>query len=234
MAAPRRRRRPKRYHHGNLKPLFLKVALEVLESEGLEKLSLRRVSMLVGVSHSAPYNHFPNRQSLLVALAVEGFGRLFTRMRSATDSVGPGDFFSALGQEYFSFAKENPNLFGLMFSRLVFPFSVYSELRQVSSEAFETLVEAAGAFADPGQKAGLSLGERTTVALAAWALSHGATLLIMNQGIEWEGDTAESPQDLMDRLGHSFSAALNLQLSLAERDAESGEAGSTERPSGSP
>ena len=69
--SPRKRRKPDRYHHGNLRPVLLEVAGEILESEGVDGLRLIKVAELADVSASAPYNHFKSRKSLLIALAAE-------------------------------------------------------------------------------------------------------------------------------------------------------------------
>ena len=63
-----------RYHHGDLRNALLDAARAILEEESLANLSLRAVARRAGVSHAAPYRHFPNHESLLVELAHEGFG----------------------------------------------------------------------------------------------------------------------------------------------------------------
>ena len=222
MAAPRRRRRPQRYHHGNLKPVLLQVAMDVLETEGIEKLTLRRITELAGVSHSAPYNHFPTRQSLLIALATEGFHRLLahqqTVMESSASGGNPGERILALGRSYFLFAKDHPNLFDLMFSHHVSPVSKHPELYRVSSETFGTLTTAIDEFADQFPDSSLKPIEKSTAAFAAWALSHGVTTLVLSQAIEMERATADSPRQLMDQLNSFLFAALTLSLSAPPQD----------------
>ena len=60
------------YHHGDLRAALLQAAGEILEKEGLEALSLREAARRAGVSHNAPYRHFPDRDSLLAALVAQG------------------------------------------------------------------------------------------------------------------------------------------------------------------
>src|ERR1700678_1614444 len=63
-------------HHGDLRNALRQAARSILEEEGLGALSLRAVARKAGVSHAAPYRHFPNHEALLVELALEGFAEL--------------------------------------------------------------------------------------------------------------------------------------------------------------
>src|SRR2546422_330429 len=64
------------YHHGDLPAALLRAAGKTLERRGIAALSLREAARRAGVSHNAPYRHFPDREALLAALAAEGFAHL--------------------------------------------------------------------------------------------------------------------------------------------------------------
>src|SRR5689334_19621575 len=104
-------RRKRSYHHGDLHSALLLTAGKMLEKEGLEALTLREVARRAGVSHSAPYRHFAEREALLAALAAEGFERLGAAQRKAAEAGG----LRAMGEAYVAFALENPQRFRLMF-----------------------------------------------------------------------------------------------------------------------
>lgn len=108
----------KKYHHGNLKPALVQAGLDILEAEGLEKLSLRACADRVGVSHTAPKNHFGNVTGLLSAIAAEGYRQLHVMMeQEAGEGAGPEARRSAAFRSYVAFAQAHPALFELMFSR---------------------------------------------------------------------------------------------------------------------
>ena len=65
-----------RYHHGDLRTTLLRAAEAHIALEGTERLSLRALAREAGVSATAPYRHFDDRQALLVALATDGFDEL--------------------------------------------------------------------------------------------------------------------------------------------------------------
>src|SRR4051812_47242054 len=63
----------KAYHHGDLRTALLASAAELLDEGGAEAVSLRECGRRAGVSHAAPYRHFPTKEALLIALSDEGF-----------------------------------------------------------------------------------------------------------------------------------------------------------------
>ena len=56
-----------------LKAACLKAAREAIAEHGLEQLSLREVARRLGVSHQAPYKHFPSRDHLLAEVIRQCF-----------------------------------------------------------------------------------------------------------------------------------------------------------------
>src|SRR5436190_4890383 len=76
------------YHHGDLRNGLLDAARAILEEESLADLSLRAVARRAGVSHAAPYRHFPNHEALLVELATEGFSELRDNIVAASKMSG--------------------------------------------------------------------------------------------------------------------------------------------------
>src|SRR6478609_9883931 len=77
------------YHHGDLRNGLLEAARAILEEESLAALTLRAVARKAGVSHAAPYRHFPNHEALLVELSVEGFQELRQYIVEAAKISGP-------------------------------------------------------------------------------------------------------------------------------------------------
>jgi AcrR family transcriptional regulator len=114
--APMQQSRP--YHHGNLRQALLEQAMVALRDGGIDELSLRELARAVGVSHAAPRRHFPDRQALLDALAIEGFARLGADMR---DAVANGDqafepTLQRCAHAYVTFATTDAALLEVMFA----------------------------------------------------------------------------------------------------------------------
>jgi AcrR family transcriptional regulator len=110
--------KPKTYHHGDLRSALLTSAEAMLERVGAEELSLRELTREIGVSSNAPRRHFPSKQVLLDALAIEGFERLGVVLNRAAASDEP-DFLRRMvkvAQAHIRFAMKHRSLYRLMFA----------------------------------------------------------------------------------------------------------------------
>jgi len=162
--------RDKPYHHGDLRNALLAAARAVLEDEGLAELSVRAVARRAGVSHAAPYRHFPNQESLLVELAQEGFVELRSELsKVAAQKGGESDRIAKLGGAYMRFVAQRPGLARLMFGPQL-----------PNRERFPPLAEAADAV---GVEIGRALGD-PALGLAVWAAIHGLAMLILENVID--------------------------------------------------
>lgn len=111
----------KTYHHGDLKQALLDETARVLREEGEEALSLRRLATRLGVSRTAPYNHYKNKEGLLCAVAEEGFRRFSVGMDKIEKSKRYQDgqsMMRAYVWAYVSFARDNPEYYDLMYGRI--------------------------------------------------------------------------------------------------------------------
>ncbi len=103
------------YHHGDLRRALIHAAREILETEGLEALSLRAAARKAGVSPGAPYKHFAEKFELMRAVADEGFSELADEMRQTYDATKPGsERVIALGTVYSAFALRRRALYRVM------------------------------------------------------------------------------------------------------------------------
>jgi AcrR family transcriptional regulator len=107
----------KPYHHGDLRSALLTAGEEMVERVGVEALSLRELTREIGVSNNAPRRHFPTKQLLLDALALQGFERLGAALNRAATSTET-DFVRRLvkvAHAHIRFAMKHRSLFRLMF-----------------------------------------------------------------------------------------------------------------------
>ena len=168
------------YHHGDLRPALLDEARRMLRDGGVDGLSLRRLAERVGVSRSAPYHHFRDKNALLCALAAEGFRALGELVESAhLDAVDPEPGLRAFVRDYLRFATEDPERYELMFGRTLWKTGrPTEELRGVAFGSFRRYTERLGAMLEP---LNLPAGTRPLrLAQASWATLHGLCRLLID------------------------------------------------------
>lgn len=172
------------YHHGDLRAAVIAAGLKRLEEGDGAELGLRALARDVGVSATALYRHFPDKEALLDALADEGLRRLGALQAQAWLKAGGGHTgFRATGVAYVRFAHEEPAVFRLSFTR----------------QMPERLPEGAdgGEVAFNLLRAGVAQGlphladQADIAALHAWSLVHGLAMLILDRRIEWDEEMVE-------------------------------------------
>lgn len=133
----------RRYHHGNLKTALVAAGVDILETKGTAALSLRAIAARVGVSHTAPKNHFGSLRALLTAIAAEGFRRHATFMRAGVSAASSRrDRLQAAMAGYVRFAAEHKGLFALMFSAQHCDFTD-QDLREAAAASYGVLSDIA-------------------------------------------------------------------------------------------
>ena len=166
------------YHHGDLKSAVLLAAEKLLERDGLQAVTLRAVARTVGVSHTAPKNHFGDLTGLLTELAAIGYARFAAALGQAINSTSgdAGDRLRAMGSAYVAFARAHPKLFLLMFhsERLDMKRPSLVAAIDESRQSLRTAVISA-TEARP-----IELVQVTARATASWAFVHGLAMLLLD------------------------------------------------------
>ncbi|QIG49810.1 TetR/AcrR family transcriptional regulator [Nordella sp. HKS 07] len=170
------RKRPKSYHHGDLREALVVAAIALLEEKGLASFTLRECARRAGVSHAAPAHHFATAADLLAEIAARGFERFVAALGEAADAENatPVTRLAAMGQAYVAFALANPAIYGLMFrgsaGSLQSP-----HLKSASTAAWQQLCDAVAAALGPRRQ-----DEVVAKAAAVWALVHGTATLMLD------------------------------------------------------
>lgn len=166
------------YHHGDLRQAVIDTAQDMLREEKGWQFTLREVARRAGVSHAAPYKHFPDKSALLAELAALGFEQLRSEIAGAISrplrSVRAE--FVAAAKAYLHFGTSNRSLYRLMFSGEVDK-AEHAKLEEAGARAFAELT----GIIERGQASGVfkkqPIGGQ---AAAAWALAHGFTMLTID------------------------------------------------------
>lgn len=161
----------KQYHHGDLQPALLNAGLQVLDHEGLEAVGIRRLAREVGVAHSAPANHFPNRKALLTGLAIKCFED-FMQEISAAEAMGkdPAEIIRTISRVTIHYGLSYPNRYRLMF-RYDMVNAEDEALHACMEKLYQTLLKSIKQL-KPGKTMGLE-----SYAVALWSMVHGYTVM---------------------------------------------------------
>lgn len=162
------------YHHGDLRQAIIETAIAMLNEPGGWQFTLREVARRAGVSHAAPYKHFPDKAALLNEIALIGFDHLRGALETASTSAGnEAEAFATTCRAYLAFGLGNAALYRLMFgAEIGSSNAVHLDRRALG--AFELVTD----LLARGQAAGL-IRKRAIEGQAAscWAQLHGLTLL---------------------------------------------------------
>ena len=168
----------KAYHHGDLKNALIQAGVEILSEEGAGGLSLRKVAQRAGVSHNAPYSHFPDKQSLIAAISTEGFKQLYHVLDTVILSY-PDDPKRQLQEgalAYLQFAIDHTDTFKIMFASVLEKEKDYPAFVEISGKTFERVVDIVRSCQEAGI---LRLTPPEATAVAVWGQIHGIVSLML-------------------------------------------------------
>jgi AcrR family transcriptional regulator len=182
--------RPRRttYHHGDLPRAMVDEAVRIIQAEGVGALTLRGVGAALGVSRSALYRHFADKQALLDAVALEGFRTLRTALRDAWDRAGGGpNRMDGMGLAYVRFAVTHPSHYRVMFGTDLSRRAQEHPQVDETVDAFQVLVDAIVAQ----QRQGFARADHPRqLALYIWAVVHGVAMLALDGRLPADVDAA--------------------------------------------
>jgi AcrR family transcriptional regulator len=161
------------YHHGELRETMIDEAIVEVRKQGLDHLSLRSVATSIGVSPSAAYHHFADKEELLTAVSQRATQLLNEAIFTAAAAFGGDDQtalinrVTAAGRAYVDFALDEPHLFRAAFSGL---------RPSPEDPGFQFLIELLDQLVATNA---LSSTSRAGVEQVLWATVHGIAMLTL-------------------------------------------------------
>ena len=148
---------------------ILTVARQLLEDDGLDSFSMRRLADRLGVRAPVIYKYFASKSALVAALISVGFEEQAALFDAAlTSSDHP---LTAMAGIYRVYGRDNPNLYRLMYDR-----DLERPLLLPGSEEGAVIPAVRAAGGDPD------------LARATWAFAHGMTILELNNRFPADAD----------------------------------------------
>lgn len=165
-----------------LRERVLQASRELLAEGGPAALSMREVARRSGVTHQAPYHHFPDKESIVAELVTQGFEELAARMARANDLAVPAGtegkraMLRAAAEAYLGFALDHPAVFRLMFRPELCHAARFPQAREAGERARAELHRLVHSVHD-GQ------GDEALASLH-WAHVHGLACLALDGPLE--------------------------------------------------
>ena len=122
-----------------LRDACIVAAQEVIAERGIENLSLRDVARKLGVSHQAPYKHYPSRDHLLAEVMRRCFQRFAAHLDARPRFDDPEQDLESLGTQYLGYAHQHPLEYRLMFSTTWPASAAEFDLATDATHAFDVL-----------------------------------------------------------------------------------------------
>jgi AcrR family transcriptional regulator len=168
------------YHHGDLRQELLRSAKQLIAEAGIDNLSLRRLAERAGVSRTAPYHHFSDKNDLLCAIAAEGFRRRHQTAAAEFDDPSKTMLqkFHDYVNGYIQFAVDGPEEYELMFGRSIWKQqNSTEELRDLAYPCFQHQVDMVRCW----QYCGVISGDNALrTAQVIWGALHGIAKLFID------------------------------------------------------
>jgi len=180
----------KKYHHGDLKIQLIKSGLHMIQEDGVNKLSLRRLAQMCNVSEAAPYSHFKNKEELLVAIQEYVTQQLLKCLKDAYENTEYSNSPIAIlnmGKAYVQFFINYPEYYSFLFAQSYLKIDLCMGNEPNAFEPFQYYKDKAYSIY---QNEGFDEERIKYGIIAMWAKVHGLAAIASMQGIhkdfEWE------------------------------------------------
>ena len=187
------------YHHGNLRQALLGEADRIIETDGIDALSVRKLADNVGVSRTALYHHFRDKNALLSAITEAQFSHWGKQLTEVLDDQAPiEEQIKVFAKQYLYGATERPAHYNLMFGKPIWKSGEPSEsLTEISRATFQNYVILIKRWQDLGAiEAAIP---PLQLAQVSWGMLHGLARLLID-GVYVDHKQIEEMSDAVTRL----------------------------------
>lgn len=197
------------YHHGDLKGALIRTGLQLLDQEGYEGFSLRKVAKACNVSQTAPYRHFKDKEDLIAAITVEALRAFNDALEQAVKlhPDHPKEQLIEMGVAYVKFFVENPEYLRLLFLNnskdKMQPFYQCESDSTDIKDPFQTFSDTLVRYLEAYPEENIN---RNELLLYSWGLVHGIAILIANKDVPMEDDYLILSRNIIEC---SFRAFIN-------------------------
>lgn len=178
----------KPYHQGDLRNKLIEVGIELINNDGVNNFSLRKVAAMCNVSNAAPYSHFKSKDELTRAISDHVTEQFMCSLHTAIEGQESSpEIMKLLGKAYISFFMDNPQYYQFIFykSGIIIDldnnndddYAPFQLFKQTAYQMFTSM--------------GMPEERQLKTLIALWSLAHGIISLLTNKGVRYSGDWNE-------------------------------------------
>jgi AcrR family transcriptional regulator len=162
-------------HRDGTEGRIARCALRILEKEGPEAVSMRRVAGMANITPMAIYHHFENREVLLQSVVDKEFEQLLDLIRKTPSTGSFETDIAHVMDAYIDYAFARPHIFDYVFSKprtgaRQFPDDFHAR----RSPTLNPIADSVAHWMEQGK---LKKDDVWEVALELWAHAHGYVTL---------------------------------------------------------
>lgn len=170
---------PRERRHERTKEAILTAARQLVAERGADNVSLRAIARRIDYSPAGLYEYFDSKEAIIDALCERGNGLLGRSLRRVASDLPYGEYMVQLLEAYIDFARQNPELFSLMFTQLTIgidelPAEIHPD------DSFTILTNAVQRGVDEGQFAVEEDYGIFEISYSLWSMAHGMAMLQVN------------------------------------------------------
>ena len=174
------------YHHGNLREALIETGIQYVSNNGEATLSLRKISAACGVSHTAAYSHFTDKEALLSAMRDHVTAQFTETLAQTADRhKAQPDLMDQLGMSYVEFFVRNPHYFVFLFYRIGATVNLDCLDFHENYQPFEIFKTIALTVLNEHE---VPAEEHLQALLAMWSIVHGLAGIAAIGGVQYSDD----------------------------------------------
>ena len=168
---------PRERRHRRTRDAILQAAVEMIREKGADKLSLRAIARKIDYSPAGLYEYFGSKEEIIEAVCTRANAYLNRYLRGVSTDLALDDYLIELGLAYVRYARENPEMFTMMFTNMSGPEGSFTVDDMSDEDAFSVVVKAIQSGMESGEIASGGGLDAFSISYGLWAVVHGMAVL---------------------------------------------------------
>lgn len=168
---------PRERRHQRTRDAILDAAVALIREKGADSLSLREIARRIDYSPAGLYDYFDSKEAIIDAVCIEANERLSSYLRAVDTTLKADTYLVELGLAYVRFARQNPEMFTMLFTNFNGPTDTVAPDTFEKDDALGIAYRAVQAGIDQGIFAIPANLTPLDLTYSIWAFVHGMAVM---------------------------------------------------------